>query len=74
MPTATCSTTPWSPAGPRCAASGLYQWGPPPSKDFLGVGSPRETASELALMVDALRHDNEFDLSALRGLFNVANS
>ena len=55
-------------------ASGLYQWGPPPSKDFLGVGGPRETAGELALMVDALRHDNEFDLSALRGLFNVANS
>ena len=28
--------------------------GTPPSKDFLGVGSPRETASELAVMVDAL--------------------
>jgi hypothetical protein len=55
-------------------ASGLYQWGPAPSKDFLGVGSARETAAELAAMVDALRHDNEFDLSALRGLFNVANS
>jgi hypothetical protein len=26
------------------------------------------------VMLDALRHDNEFDLSALRGLFNVANS
>jgi hypothetical protein len=25
-------------------------------------------------MLDALRHDNEFDLSALRGLFHVANS
>ena len=43
-------------------------------KDFLGVGSARETAAELAAMVDALRHDNEFDLSALRGLFAVANS
>ena len=40
----------------------------------MGLGSPREVASELALMVDALRHNNEFDLSALRGLFNVANS
>jgi catechol 2,3-dioxygenase-like lactoylglutathione lyase family enzyme len=60
----------WAPLG----ASGLAQWGPPASKDFLGLGTPRETASELALMVDALRHDNEFDLSALRGLFNVANS
>ena len=55
-------------------ASGLYQWGPPPSKDFMGLGSPREVASELAVMTDALRHDNEFDLSALRGLFAVANS
>ena len=60
----------WAPM----AASGLAQWGPPPSKDFLGVGTPRETATELALMLDALRHDNEFDLGALRGLFNVAHS
>ncbi|MUL47100.1 2,3-dihydroxybiphenyl 1,2-dioxygenase [Mycobacterium sp. CBMA293] len=60
----------WAPL----AASGLYQWGPPPSRDFLGFGSARETATELAAMVDALRHDNEFDLSALRGLFAVANS
>ena len=34
----------------------------------------REVASELAVMTDALRRDNEFDLSALRGLFAVANS
>jgi hypothetical protein len=60
----------WAPL----SSSGLYQWGPPPSRDFLGVGSPRATAGELAAMVDALRHDNEFDLSALRGLFAVANS
>ena len=61
----------WAPM----AASGLAQWGPPPSKDFLGVGTPRETATELALMLNALRHnDNEFDLGALRGLFNVAHS
>ncbi len=36
-PTATCSTTPsrrgWAPF----AASGLAQWGPPASKDFLGI-------------------------------------
>jgi len=56
-------------------ASGLYQWGPPPSKDFLGIGTPRATATEIALMLNALRHnDNEFDLGALRGLFNVAHS
>jgi catechol 2,3-dioxygenase-like lactoylglutathione lyase family enzyme len=60
----------WAPL----TASGLYQWGPSPSKDFLGVGTPVETTKEVALMLDALRHDNEFDLSALRGLFNVANS
>jgi Glyoxalase/Bleomycin resistance protein/Dioxygenase superfamily len=60
----------WAPL----TSSGLAQWGPPPSKDFLGVGTPGETAREVALMLDALRHDNEFDLSALRGLFNVANS
>jgi catechol 2,3-dioxygenase-like lactoylglutathione lyase family enzyme len=60
----------WAPL----AASGLYQWGPPPSKDFLGVGTPVETAREVALMLGALRHDNEFDMSALRGLFNVAKS
>ena len=56
-------------AGLRACISGDHR-----RQDFLGVGTPRETASELALMVDALRHDNEFDLSALRGLFNVANS
>lgn len=60
----------WAPM----TASGLYQWGPPPSKDFLGVGTARETAREVALMLGALRHDNEFDLSALRGLFAVGNS
>ena len=40
----------WAPL----TASGLYQWGPPPSKDFLGVGTPMETAREVALMLDAL--------------------
>ncbi|OBH88978.1 VOC family protein [Mycobacterium sp. E2989] len=60
----------WAPL----SASGLYQWGPPPSKDFLGVGSPGEAARELGLMLAALRHDNEFDRSALRGLFDVAKS
>ena len=67
-----CTLQPgWAPM----TASNLAQWGPAPSKDFLGVGTPRETAREVALMLDALRHnDNEFDVSALRGLFTVANS
>ena len=54
-------------------ASGLCQWGPRPCNDFLGT-EHRATARELALMLDALRHDNEFDLLALRGLMKAANS
>ena len=61
----------WSPM----TASGLAQWGPPASADFLGV-SPRraETFRELRSMVTALRDDSEFDLSRLRGLMKVATS
>jgi catechol 2,3-dioxygenase-like lactoylglutathione lyase family enzyme len=67
-----CTLAPgWAPM----TASTLAQWGPAPSKDFLGIGTPRETAREVALMLEALRHnDNEFDVSAMRGLFTVANS
>lgn len=67
-----CTVEPgWAPF----TASGLYQWGPPVSKDFLGMGTPKESAQEVAAMLDALRHnDNEFDLSALRGMFSIANS
>lgn len=56
------------------AASGLYQWGPPPTKDFLGIAPGRESLSELRSTLHALREDNEFDLAALRGLLKVANS
>ncbi|WP_454194380.1 VOC family protein [Nocardia sp. Marseille-Q1738] len=55
-------------------ASGLAQWGPPASKDFLGLKPGRESLRELRAMVDALREDNEFDLGRLRGLLKVANS
>ncbi len=55
-------------------ASGLAQWGPPASKDFLGLKPGRESLRELAAMVDALREDNEFDLRRLRGLWKVASS
>lgn len=55
-------------------ASGLAQWGPPASKDFLGLKPGRESLHELRAMVDALREDNEFDLRRLRGLLKVANS
>jgi len=56
-------------------ASGLAQWGPPATADFMGV-SPRRTDTfrELGSMVTALRTDNEFDLTRLRGLMKVARS
>lgn len=61
----------WSPM----TASGLAQWGPPASADFMGV-SPRRTDTfrELGSMITSLRGDNEFDLSRLRGLLKVASS
>jgi catechol 2,3-dioxygenase-like lactoylglutathione lyase family enzyme len=55
-------------------ASGLSQWGPPITKDFLGIAPGRESLRELRSIVSALRDDNEFDLAALRGLLSVANS
>jgi hypothetical protein len=54
-------------------ASGLAQWGPPPSKDFLGI-SPRALPHEALSVFTALRDDNEFTLTRLRGLLKVANS
>jgi catechol 2,3-dioxygenase-like lactoylglutathione lyase family enzyme len=66
-----CTVEPgWAPF----TASGLAQWGPPASKDFLGLKPSRETLRELRTMVDALREDNEFDLRRLRGLLKVAGS
>ncbi|MGY1945800.1 VOC family protein [Nocardia asiatica] len=66
-----CTVEPgWAPF----TASGLAQWGPPASKDFLGLKPGRESLRELAAMVDALREDNEFDLRRLRGLWKVASS
>ncbi|NNN29181.1 2,3-dihydroxybiphenyl 1,2-dioxygenase [Streptomyces sp. S3(2020)] len=56
------------------AVSTLSQWGPPPSKDFLGVKPGRESLSELRAMAGALREDNEFDRHSLRGLLKAAAS
>ena len=54
-----CTLEPgWSPM----TASGLAQWGPPATKDFMGLSPGRESVRELASMVSALREDNEFDL------------
>ncbi|MEE1765175.1 VOC family protein [Streptomyces sp. SP18BB07] len=61
----------WAPM----TASGLAQWGPPTTKDFLGVAPGRESLAELRSIVAALRSDdNEFDFERLRGLLKVATS
>jgi len=54
-------------------ASGLAQWGPPVSADFLGV-NPRSARHEVQSMLTALRGDNEFDVHRLIGLLKVARS
>ncbi|WP_029113201.1 VOC family protein [Mycobacterium sp. URHB0044] len=54
-------------------ASGLSQWGPPVTKDFLGT-TPRSLPSEARSIVAALRGDNEFTLTRLRGLLKAATS
>jgi Glyoxalase/Bleomycin resistance protein/Dioxygenase superfamily len=59
----------WSPF----TASGLAQWGPPASNDFLGT-SPKSLPHEARSMIAALREDNEFDINRLIGLLKVARS
>ncbi|WP_059015353.1 VOC family protein [Mycobacterium sp. M26] len=54
-------------------ASGLAQWGPPASKDFLGT-NPKNARHEVGSMISALRDKNEFDLTRLIGLLKVAAS
>jgi catechol 2,3-dioxygenase-like lactoylglutathione lyase family enzyme len=54
-------------------ASGLAQWGPPVTKDFLGI-NPGALPHEARSVVNALRNNNEFTLTRLRGLLKVANS
>ncbi|WP_408897553.1 VOC family protein [Nocardioides sp. R1-1] len=61
----------WAPM----TASGLAQWGPPASADFMGIRPGRESLAEARSILCALRRsDNEFDLPRLRGLLKVANS
>ena len=66
-----CALEPgWSPM----TASGLAQWGPPATKDFLGM-TPPEALRDLASFARGLRSgDTEFDLTRLRGLLKVASS
>jgi catechol 2,3-dioxygenase-like lactoylglutathione lyase family enzyme len=66
-----CALEPgWAPM----TASGLAQWGPPVTKDFLGVKPGPAALAELRTIAGALRQDNEFDLRRLRGLLKVATS
>lgn len=60
------------PGWSEMTASGLAQWGPPATKDFLGL-TTKQTLRELAAMPGALRGDNEFDLTRLRGLLKAAS-
>jgi Glyoxalase/Bleomycin resistance protein/Dioxygenase superfamily len=54
-------------------ASGLAQWGPPVTKDFLGT-SPRSLPHEARSVISAIRDNNEFNIRRLIGLLKVANS
>jgi len=54
-------------------ASGLAQWGPPVSRDFLGT-NPKSARHEAASMLAGLREDNEFDIRRLIGLLKAAGS
>ena len=55
-------------------ASGLAQWGPPATPDFLGIAPGKESLRELRAMASSLRGDTEFDLQRLRGLLKVAST
>ena len=60
----------WSPL----TASGLRQWGPPPTNDFLGTDLAA-LRHEARAVVGALRdRENEFDLGRLVGLLRVART
>lgn len=61
--------TGWAPF----TASGLAQWGPPATKDFLGI-DPAHARQEVGSIVSALRERNEFDVTRLIGLLKVARS
>jgi hypothetical protein len=54
-------------------ASGLAQWGPPASRDFLGTDL-KSARHELVSLVSALRTSNEFDINRLIGLLKVPTS
>ena len=60
----------WAPM----TASGLSQWGPPATADFLGTAGPEALGMARDILRALARTDNEFDLNRLRGLLKVATS
>ena len=65
-----CTLEPgWAPF----TASGLAQWGPTVTRDFLGK-TAKSIGHETLCAARALWRDNEFDITRLRGLLKVANS
>ena len=54
-------------------ASGLAQWGPPVTKDFLEI-EPKYAREQLGAIATALRDKNEFDARRLMGMLKVARS
>jgi Glyoxalase/Bleomycin resistance protein/Dioxygenase superfamily len=65
-----CTLEPgWAPL----TASGLSQWGPRATNDFLGI-NPKSLPHEARTMLSALRGHNEFDFRSLIGLMKVAQS
>lgn len=61
--------TGWAPF----TASGLAQWGPPVTRDFLEI-EPRYAREQLGAIATALRGDNEFDVRRLMGMLKVVRS
>ncbi|KUJ35982.1 glyoxalase/bleomycin resistance protein/dioxygenase superfamily protein [Streptomyces sp. 3212.3] len=57
----------WAPM----SASGLAQWGPPVTRDFLGTNP---SPAKLREVMSALRGDNELDPARLLGLMKAMNS
>ncbi|OBK27643.1 2,3-dihydroxybiphenyl 1,2-dioxygenase [Mycobacterium asiaticum] len=59
----------WAPL----TASGLAQWGPPATRDFLGTNA-KSARHEVVSMIGALRQRNEFDVNRLIGLLKVPSA
>ncbi|MCD9880970.1 VOC family protein [Streptomyces guryensis] len=63
-----CDVEPgWAPF----STSGLAQWGPPATRDFLGASPSPQRVRDV---IQALRGDNEMDPARLIGLLKAANS